>query len=125
MYLNNIEIDLQSVRNEVAVLFTSIWHFCNIFFAASIDIKEVFQDGNVDSKTLQTVLPGIAFCSLEDEFNNQKSIGTTEVSLPPGFTKLFQLAQLIIQYLLHSQKKLTEAIKLLQTNNSGLQKVLY
>ena len=95
------------------------------FLAASIDIKEVFQDGNVDSKTLQTVLPGIAFCSLEDEFNNQKSNVTTEVSLPPGFAKIFHLAQLIIQYLLHSQKKLTEAIKLLQTNNSGLQKVLY
>ena len=99
--------------------------FLHYFLAASIDIKEVFQDGNVDSKTLQTVLPGIAFCSLEDEFNNQKSNVTTEVSLPPGFAKIFHLAQLIIQYLLHSQKKLTEAIKLLQTNNSGLQKVLY
>ena len=44
-------------------------------------------------------------------------------NLPPGFAKLFRLAQLIIQYLLHSQKKLTEAIKILQNNNSGHQKV--
>ena len=122
IYLNQYCIHSIDRCTSTFYIYLTLLHY---FLAASIDIKEVFQDGNVDSKTLQTVLPGIAFCSLEDEFNNQKSNVTTEVSLPPGFAKIFHLAQLIIQYLLHSQKKLTEAIKLLQTNNSGLQKVLY
>ena len=82
---------------------------------------------------LQDVLPGIAFCNLNDEFNEQNWMPTSKVGsdvtlqdiqhLPPGFAKLFKLTQLIIQYLLHSQKKLTDAIKILQNNNSGLQKV--
>ena len=84
---------------------------------------------------LQNVLPGIAFCCLDDEFNEQKSNSKNgnennaglqdEKNLPPGFSKLFRISQLIIQYLLHSQKKLTEAIKILQNNNAGLQKVGY
>ena len=79
------------------------------------------------------MLPGIAFCCLEEEFNDQKLVcinGMEDNSefprgdkMPPGFAKLFRLAQLIIQYLLHSQKKLTEAIKILQNNNAGHQKV--
>ena len=80
------------------------------------------------------MLPGIAFCNLTDEFNDQNwvseneingSLGQQEVQqLPPGFAKLFRLTQLIIQYLLHSQKKLTDAIKILQNNNAGFQKVI-
>ena len=80
------------------------------------------------------MLPGIAFCNLNDEFNDKKwgseneidgSLGQQEVKqLPPGFAKLFRLTQLIIQYLLHSQKKLTDAIKILQNNNAGFQKVI-
>ena len=78
-------------------------------------------------------MPGIAFCNLDDEFNEKNWVLNTDESsevvqqdvqsLPPGFAKLFRLTQLIIQYLLHSQKKLTDAIKALQSNNSGLQKV--
>ena len=80
------------------------------------------------------MLPGIAFCNLKDEFDDQNwvseneidgSLGQQEVQqLPPGFAKLFRLTQLIIQYLLHSQKKLTDAIKILQNNNTGFQKVM-
>ena len=91
------------------------------------------QEWSTDSKVLQNVLPGIAFCCLDDEFNEQKLVPNNGAesnsviqkgdSLPHGFAKLFRLAQLIIQYLLHSQKKLTEAIKILQNNNSGHQKV--
>ena len=91
------------------------------------------QGWTTESKVLQNVLPGIAFCCLDDEFNEQKLVSNKGAesnnclqngdSLPPGFAKLFRLAQLIIQYLLHSQKKLTEAIKILQNNNSGHQKV--
>ena len=43
--------------------------------------------------------------------------------LPPGLSKLFRIAQLIIQYLLHSQKKLTEAISSLQASNDHLKQV--
>ena len=104
-------------------------------FTASIDINEINQGGLTESKVLQDVLPGIAFCCLDDEFNDQQFelnnefVNSTDLqhgqALPPGFSKLFRLAQLIIQYLLHSQKKLTEAIKILQNNNAGLQKVGY
>ena len=92
------------------------------------------QSWSTDSKVLQDVLPGIAFCCLDDEFSEHKlanngpegnSCLQNEDSLPPGFAKLFRLAQLIIQYLLHSQKKLTEAIKILQNNNSGHRKVTH
>ena len=43
--------------------------------------------------------------------------------LPPGLSKLFRIAQLIIQYLLHSQKKLTEAISSLQASNDHIKQV--
>ena len=104
-----------------------------IIFAASINIDEIMQGGIAKSSILQEVLPGIAFCSLEDEFNDRISSHNANITdesniqignvLPPGFSKLFRLAQLIIQYLLHSQKKLTEAIKVLQTSNDELRKV--
>ena len=91
------------------------------------------QGGMAKTSMLQDVLPGIAFCCLDDEFNDQivsdsdnivnKSDIQSGNMLPRGFSKLFRLSQLIIQYLLHSQKKLTEAIKILQNNNAGIQKV--
>ena len=88
------------------------------------------QSWSTESKVLQDVLPGIAFCCLNDEFDEQKLANNgpegnscLQNELPPGFAKLFRLAQLVIQYLLHSQKKLTEAIKILQNNNSGHRKV--
>ena len=106
-----------------------------MLFLASIDIDEIVNGGITDSKVLQNVLPGIAFCNLDDEFNEQNWMSGNDMDssllpqevqqLPPGFAKLFRLTQLIIQYLLHSQKKLTDAIKILQNNNSGLQKVIY
>ena len=106
-----------------------------MIFLASIDIDKIVNGGITDSKVLQNVLPGIAFCNLDDEFNEQNWMSGNEMDgsllpqqvqqLPPGFAKLFRLTQLIIQYLLHSQKKLTDAIKILQNNNSGLQKVVY
>ena len=99
-------------------------------------MDKLVQGGVAESGVLQEILPGIAFCCIEDEFNNKcssednKDLGgcddrsiTERYKLPQGFSKLFQLAQCIIQYLLHSQKKLTEGIKILQDNNNEMKKV--
>ena len=89
---------------------------------------KIVQGGISQSQVLQDVLPGIAFCNLEAEFSKQHDVGTGSrksypAPLPPGLSKLFKIAQLIIQYLLHSQKKLTEAITSLQTTNDHLKQV--
>ena len=99
-----------------------------IFIAASVDVMKIVQGGISQSQVLQDVLPGIAFCNLEAEFSKQHDVGTGSrksypAPLPPGLSKLFKIAQLIIQYLLHSQKKLTEAITSLQTTNDHLKQV--
>ena len=89
---------------------------------------KIVQGGISQSQVLQDVLPGIAFCNLEAEFSKQHDVGTGSrksypAPLPPGLSKLFKIAQLIIQYLLHSQRKLTEAITSLQTTNDHLKQV--
>ena len=91
---------------------------------------KIVQGGISQSQALQDVLPGIAFCNLEAEFSKQHEVvGPTgsrksyPAPLPPGLSKLFKIAQLIIQYLLHSQKKLTDAIASLQATNDHLKQV--
>lgn len=128
-----VRIILILIRRAAHILF--ILYICFPNFLASIDIEEIINGDIADSKVLQNVLPGIAFCNLDDEFNEQNWVSGNDINgslcpkdvqqLPPGFAKLFRLTQLIIQYLLHSQKKLTDAIKILQNNNCGLQKVFF
>ena len=87
--------------------------------AASIDVNRIIQGGIAQSKVLQDVLQGIAFCNIDQEFNRDDN----QLILPPGISKLFKISQLVIQYLLYSQKKLAEGITNVQENNDKLQNV--
>jgi hypothetical protein len=73
--------------------------------------------GTKDCAILQDTLTGVAFCDPEVEF--------PEVSnrMPPEMLKVFRLAQLTIQYLLHSQEMLTEAVQKLNLDNEMTHKV--
>lgn len=69
---------------------------------ANIDLHALVTDEDLDHVTiLQQVLAGVAFCSVEEEFG---------ATAPPALAKVFRLAQIIIQYLLHSQERLTRAL---------------
>ena len=81
---------------------------------------KIVEGGISQSHALQDVLPGIAFCDLENEFAKYE---TAQAPLPPGMAKLFKITQLIVQYLLHSQRKLTEAIQTLQVTCNDLKQV--
>jgi Iguana/Dzip1-like DAZ-interacting protein N-terminal len=68
---------------------------------ASIDINEITRDNNIE--ILQSCIDNITFCDITDPGRNQDS----------GLVKMFQLAQLIIEFLVYSQKFLmTEKNKL-------------
>lgn len=89
------------------------FHFISL--AASIDLDSIYSGHH---QPLQDVLHGVAFCDVSAEF---KHIDSDEVTVPPqGFSKLFKVAQLIIQYLLHSQNQLTEAINSVRSDNDDL-----
>ena len=57
-----------------------------------------------ECEKLQGVLPGIAFCNLESEFGKEVLESTR------GLGKLFRLAQLIIQYLVHCQVRVADIL---------------
>ncbi|KAI9179735.1 hypothetical protein H9P43_005065 [Blastocladiella emersonii ATCC 22665] len=65
---------------------------------ASVDVVRVQRDA--DTATLQDVIDNIAFCDLDSE-----DLRYTD----SNFVKLFQLAQLIIEYLLHCQSILEQS----------------
>jgi hypothetical protein len=57
---------------------------------------------------------GAVYC--RDEFPS--------ASLPSGAEKVFRIAQLLLQYLLYSQERLTEAVEAGQETNREISKVL-
>ncbi|XP_059169975.1 cilium assembly protein DZIP1L-like isoform X2 [Physella acuta] len=63
---------------------------------ASVDIDHISR--TLDFTTLQENIMNITFCNLEAEMDIR--------SIDPNFVKLFKLAQLTIEYLLHSQEYL-------------------
>ena len=93
-------------------------HFINKSLTAGIDLSRLQQSTTEqECQALQEVLLGVAYCSLEEEFSDLPR------PLPSGVVKLQQLSQLIIQYLIHCQKKLEGAVKALQRNNDALREV--
>ncbi|KAK3586230.1 hypothetical protein CHS0354_014051 [Potamilus streckersoni] len=64
---------------------------------ASLDIDNVSR--TLDFKSLQENIINITFCNIEAELDTR--------FVDPNFVKLFKLAQLTIEYLLHSQEFLT------------------
>ncbi|GFO28330.1 Zinc finger protein dzip1 [Plakobranchus ocellatus] len=63
---------------------------------ASVDVDTIAR--TLDFTTLQDNIMNITFCNLESELDIR--------SIDPNFVKLFKLAQLTIEYLLHSQEYL-------------------
>ncbi|RUS91101.1 hypothetical protein EGW08_001126, partial [Elysia chlorotica] len=63
---------------------------------ASIDVDTIAR--TLDFTTLQDNIMNLTFCNLESEMDIR--------SIDPNFVKLFKLAQLTIEYLLHSQEYL-------------------
>ncbi|KAK3744300.1 hypothetical protein RRG08_030385 [Elysia crispata] len=64
---------------------------------ASVDVDTIAR--TLDFTTLQDNIMNLTFCNLESEMDIR--------SIDPNFVKLFKLAQLTIEYLLHSQEYLT------------------
>eukprot|EP00794_Sanderia_malayensis_P011076 gene11076-12244_t len=63
---------------------------------AAVDVGKITRE--IDIQTLQDNIAHVAFCDIENELSNRNS--------DPNFIKLFQLSQLLIEYLLHSQEYL-------------------
>ncbi|KAJ3214155.1 EF-hand domain-containing member C2 [Dinochytrium kinnereticum] len=71
---------------------------------ASIHVEKLQRE--VDLETLQRVIENVTFCDVESEgiLGFEDDVRYVD----PNFIKLFQLSQLIIEYLLHSQDYLSE-----------------
>ncbi|XP_029792389.1 zinc finger protein DZIP1 isoform X1 [Suricata suricatta] len=74
---------------------------------SAIDVDKVA--GAVDVLTLQENIMNITFCKLEDE-----KCPHCQSGVDPVLLKLIRLAQLTIEYLLHSQEFLTSQLRLLE-----------
>ncbi|KAM7428249.1 Zinc finger protein dzip1 [Porites harrisoni] len=77
---------------------------------ASVDVDHILRE--MDVKTLQDNIMHITFCNIEAE------LGSQGVGYDPNYIKMFKLAQLIIEYLLHSQQFLSAN---LEAENKTLQ----
>lgn len=69
---------------------------------ASVDVDRIQRD--MDVKTLQDNIMHITFCNIEAE------LGMQGFGYDTNFIKMFKLAQLIIEYLLHSQQFLSASL---------------
>ncbi|XP_031548746.1 uncharacterized protein LOC116286378 [Actinia tenebrosa] len=83
---------------------------------AAVDLDRLTRE--MDVKTLQDNILNVTYCNIEAE------LGMQAVNFDPNFIKLFNLAQLIIEYLLHSQEYLssnleTEVKKVQETMQSA------
>ncbi|XP_065840630.1 cilium assembly protein DZIP1L-like isoform X2 [Oscarella lobularis] len=67
---------------------------------AAVDIERVTR--NLDVRILQDNVMNVAFCDIEKEEG---------LSVDPNFVKVFRLAQLIIEYVLHCQKQMESELK--------------
>ncbi|CAH8590343.1 unnamed protein product [Dicrocoelium dendriticum] len=68
----------------------------------------------MDVETLQEVLAPVAFCDITSEIDVQY--------VDTNVIKLFQLAQLLLEYLLYSQEYLTSTVNSLKSENESLKK---
>ncbi|XP_064615203.1 LOW QUALITY PROTEIN: cilium assembly protein DZIP1L-like [Liolophura sinensis] len=71
---------------------------------ASVDVDQIAR--NMDFNALQENITNITFCNIEAELDLR--------NVDPNFTKLFKLAQLTIEYLLHSQDYLAGVVTSLE-----------
>lgn len=69
---------------------------------ASVDVDRIQRE--MDVKTLQDNIMHVTFCNIEAE------LGMQSVGYDPNYIKMFKLAQLIIEYLLHSQQFLSASL---------------
>ncbi|XP_028392476.1 uncharacterized protein LOC114517034 [Dendronephthya gigantea] len=83
---------------------------------AAVDVNRIARE--LDFKSLQENIMNITFCNIEAEMDSHL--------VDPNFVKLFQLSQLIIEYLMHSQQflqfKINEMEATLKDNEQGLEK---
>lgn len=77
---------------------------------ASVDIDRISRD--LEFNVLQDNIANVAFCNIECELDPR--------SFDPNYIKLFRLAQLIIEYLLHSQDFLSHTVVTLEERCKGL-----
>ncbi|XP_078380805.1 uncharacterized protein LOC144663667 isoform X2 [Oculina patagonica] len=80
---------------------------------ASVDVDRIVRE--MDVKTLQDNIMHVTFSNIEAE------LGMQGAGFDPNYIKLFRLAQLIIEYLLHSQQFLSAS---LEVENKTLQESL-
>ncbi|XP_027059683.1 zinc finger protein DZIP1L-like [Pocillopora damicornis] len=80
---------------------------------ASVDVDRILRE--MDVKTLQDNIMHVTFSNIEAE------LGMQAIGFDPNYIKLFRLAQLIIEYLLHSQQFLSAN---LEAENKTLQESL-
>nr|XP_006823292.1 PREDICTED: zinc finger protein Dzip1-like [Saccoglossus kowalevskii] len=71
---------------------------------AAVDVDRVSRD--LDFTVLQDNIMNLTFCNIEQELDTRM--------IDPNFLKLFKLAQLTIEYLLHSQEYLANTISVLE-----------
>ncbi|CAH8671520.1 unnamed protein product [Schistosoma bovis] len=79
---------------------------------ASIDVNRITKD--VDIESLQEILSSVTFCDITNEIDTRY--------VDNNLIKLFQLAQLLVEYLLYSQDYLTTTIDSLKEENNELHK---
>ena len=70
---------------------------------AEVEVAAVLAGRQDQVTRLQAVLPGVAFCQAEQEFGEA-------LAEARGLARVFRLAQLIIQYLVHCQGQLEEQV---------------
>ncbi|VDK74940.1 unnamed protein product [Dibothriocephalus latus] len=79
---------------------------------ASVDVCQVASQMDIDA--LQDNLVSVAFCDITSELDTRY--------VDTNFIKLFQLAQLLIEYLLYSQEYLTSGLEAVKLENEKLKK---
>nr|VZI43438.1 unnamed protein product [Spirometra erinaceieuropaei] len=79
---------------------------------ASVDVCQVASQMDIDA--LQDNLVSVAFCDITSELDTRY--------VDTNFIKLFQLAQLLIEYLLYSQEYLTNGLEAVKLENENLKK---
>ncbi|KAI6648424.1 Zinc finger protein DZIP1L [Oopsacas minuta] len=82
-------------------------------FFSSISVEKLANSFDYD--ILQKILPFIAHCNVTAELN---------VDIESNFAKLYRLAQILIEYLIHSQTQLFTKVSLLHSKNHQLRKYL-
>ncbi|KAJ3270751.1 hypothetical protein HDV01_007443 [Terramyces sp. JEL0728] len=84
------------------------------------DIDAIFTQNDIES--LQSIIENVTFCNVQDSGNYQVTQDLEAVD--PNILKLFQLAQLIIEFLLHTQTDLIQRNGAIDESNSALKQEL-